>query len=114
MFMQIVMATSTAKPIRAGSRKQVLGGLTEDLPLPENLQQGHQHPTEAVQILIAITYHANEVRPRQIITEIREVPAATEAMVAVEGQEVVAAEVSVAVEAVVEVVGAEEDKTNFI
>ncbi len=101
------------KPIRAGSRKQALGGLTEDLPLPGNHPQDNRHPTEAVQILIAITHHANEVRPRQIITEIREVPAAAEAevLVAVEGQEVVAAEVSV--EAEVGVV-AEEDKTNFI
>ena len=100
------------KPIRAGSRKQVLGGLTEDLPLPGNHPQDNQHPTEAVQILIAITHLVNEVRQEQIIIEIREVPAAAEAEVlaAVEGQEVVAAEVSV----VVEVVEAEEDKTNFI
>lgn len=87
------------KLIRAGSRKQVLGGLIEDLPLPGNHPQDNRHPTEAVQILIAITHHANEVRPRQIITEIRVVPAAEiKDMVAVEGQEVLAAEVQGAAE----------------
>jgi hypothetical protein len=113
MFSQIVMATSTAKQIKDGSKRLGPGGLTEN----------HQHPTEAVQILIAITHHASEVQQGRITIETRVVPAAeTAAMVAAEvgvvevvsaAAEVVEAEAEV-VEVEAEVVEVEEGKTACI
>jgi hypothetical protein len=83
---------STAKPIRAGSRKQVQDGLTKKLPLPENPLPDNPLPAEVSQILIVKIHHVNEVQQEQITTKTHVVPAAeTEAKVAVEGQEVVAA-----------------------
>jgi hypothetical protein len=113
MFLQTEMVMFTAKPIMAGSRKQVLDGLTKDLLLPENLHQGHQHQdhpllAEVGQIWIVRAHHASEAQQGRITIRTPVTPAAeTEVLVVVEGQEVVAG--VLAVEA--EVAAGEDDKT---
>ena len=107
MSLLVQTAVSTAKPIRAGSRKQALDGLTE------NLHQGHQHQdnpllAEVGQIWIVIAHHASEAQQGRITIRTLVTPAAeTEVLVVVEGQEVAVAGVVAAGVVAAEVAAAE-------